>query len=60
MYEECTRTRPDLQTLSVVSHPSQQMADTVRVQITCLRTVLGQTADIPRLCTREHVRGHFT
>jgi hypothetical protein len=37
------RTRPDLQTLSVVFHSSRETTDTVRVQIICLRTVRGHS-----------------
>jgi hypothetical protein len=39
----CTRTRSDLQTLSVGFHPSRETTDTVRVRIICLRTVRGHT-----------------
>jgi hypothetical protein len=52
----CTRTHPDLQTLSVVFHPSRETTDTVRVQIICLRAVHGHSltlyADKVRRCGR--------
>ena len=60
MYVDCTRTRPDQLTFSSVFHPSRQTAGTVRVQVSFLRTVPGQSADIPRLFKRTRVRGHCT